>query len=479
MDIENSSFLNIVSKNKLKQLQESGNLTNAETNIPETAESLFEMNKSTVDCMIINNKAKSLCDITLPKSAAELPALTSSAKSTPSPIQELNNINKSGYYLTNYNDVMNNNNEIIMKQATTLADLSKAQQSHVKELIFKLHKGGVTPPPVEPPPVEPPPVDPPPVDPPPVDPADPVDPPGPVNPVDPSEVFRDTDEFFEFLNKSDPTVTKETGVTRAQLIQIIQACEKWEDKNTSILGKLNRVFTAIAGNDGLLTYAEAKTIIGDTFNKNTYLNQVETYSQQVEAQYRSLPTEKAKVDFLINLSREYLTAAGLNKHIECLDRLLSEGKVRTKDCDPTNSNRDNRFAGYYVSTYNFNDDNGNSDLDPGETYWWVGDDGAGGGLWLDTVSLANPRCSWYSMVSIIVHELTHSLASLPENQRDKSKTGEYVAYQTGEDFMDSVGAGEWLGPNEKGSITSKITQNYKDEHLYKPKNDSDWVTYVA
>ena len=58
----------------------------------------------------------------------------------------------------------------------------------------------------------------------------------------------------------------------------------------------------------------------------------------------------------------------------------------------------------------------------------------------------------------MVHEITHATAYLYPS--DLPKWGEHVAYQVGEDYLDSVSEGYYDGPNEKQSIKDHIATYY-------------------
>lgn len=59
------------------------------------------------------------------------------------------------------------------------------------------------------------------------------------------ENFYDADSFFEYVHdKKDSTVTKETGISRSQLIALTQN-DKWEDSHNDFFGSLNRSFYSL------------------------------------------------------------------------------------------------------------------------------------------------------------------------------------------------------------------------------------------
>lgn len=98
--------------------------------------------------------------------------------------------------------------------------------------------------------------------------------------------FRDADTFFDYVNaKKDSTITKETGISRAQLVSITQN-DIWEDNHQDFFGLLNRSFYSLdKSGDGYLSYDELKDFLNKSLKKdgyNDYKNQVQAYADEVQ-----------------------------------------------------------------------------------------------------------------------------------------------------------------------------------------------------
>lgn len=140
------------------------------------------------------------------------------------------------------------------------------------------------------------------------------------------ENFRDADTFFEYVHdKQDSTVTKETGISRSQLIALSQN-DKWEDSHNDFFGSLNRSFYSLdKDNNGTLSYAEVKDFLNTYLKKdgyNDFKTQVQAYSDEIQTKFDNAST-KEKIQFAIDYTKEYLTAAGLTNQLDALNRLIS------------------------------------------------------------------------------------------------------------------------------------------------------------
>jgi hypothetical protein len=169
-----------------------------------------------------------------------------------------------------------------------------------------------------------------------------------------------------------------------------------------------------------------------------------------------------KLNFIITKTKEYLTAAGLTNQLYALTRLENENAdenstVHVGQISLTDLNPNGTSDGYTLGMYKYLIDTATND--------WLGDadgtynfkDGQAyfdGGLLIDENLINDKSTNWYEIVDVMVHELTHATAYI--NPTSYTKWGEYVAYQTDEDYLDSVGEDQYTGPNEKSGITDHI-----------------------
>ena len=140
--------------------------------------------------------------------------------------------------------------------------------------------------------------------------------------------FRDADTFFEYVNtKKDSSITKETGITRSQLISLTQN-DKWEDNHQDFFGSLNRSFYSLdEDNDGKLSYDEVKTFLNTYLKKdgyNDFKNKVQEYSDEIQKKFES-KSNQGKLEYAIELTRDYFKAIGEKgaNQLKALDRLLA------------------------------------------------------------------------------------------------------------------------------------------------------------
>ena len=70
----------------------------------------------------------------------------------------------------------------------------------------------------------------------------------------------DADSFFDYVNtKKNSAITKTSGITRSQLIELTQN-DDWEDSHKDFFGSLNRSFYSLDNDDnGTLSYSEVKS----------------------------------------------------------------------------------------------------------------------------------------------------------------------------------------------------------------------------
>lgn len=340
-------------------------------------------------------------------------------------------------------------------------------------------------------------------------------------------------------------MTFTTKRSRAQLVALTQR-DDWEDSNYDFFGSLNRVFNVIdTDSNGTLSYAEIKAFIGDEIgaNVNTYKNKVNTYANQLEAEYQKLSNQE-KLEFVLERTAEYLTAAGLTDQLAALYRLKQEtdlycdvsvGQIGFRDLNEGNNSGYITLGSYsYLAATIEYEINGN-------TYSvavWGGDtDDAENDLGI-TLDISCLDETWYYLVDVLVHELTHATASswyntdyvngniyYPTGTQVKKlydagiisasdyntyytkanagtltddeynylwylaccAWGEYAAYQVDADYVDSIAgdvydAGTMTtsvnGSNEKQTIINHIEAGYNDENYTEPMPNYKWWSYA-
>ena len=262
--------------------------------------------------------------------------------------------------------------------------------------------------------------------------------------------FRDTDGLFRWLNTQDSSITKETGITARQLWVLTQK-DDWEASHGYFFGLLNKAFTVVDKNDDyVLSYQEIKDLIGNEIGTYiAYDNKVETWAAQIQSQFSSMTLDQKK-QFLIEMTRDYFNAAGLTNQSQALERLVNANKINYADLN-AGSTGAGTTLGQYVYYHN------------PSTGAWVKDDPSDAGMFLDENLAKNPNTTWYLMVQVMVHEITHATAY--QNPSDLPRWGEHVAYQTGEDYLDSVSEGYYDGADEKNSIKNHIATYYSQDEV--------------
>lgn len=302
--------------------------------------------------------------------------------------------------------------------------------------------------------------------------------------------FTSVDEMFTYIN-----VNKDSGLSANKLWQLTQR-DNWEENNNHFFGKLNESFNSIDTNgDDILSYDEICTFIGDEMNKTEYNNAINQYSAALQTLFERM-TPDEKLQFSIEKAREYLEAIGLTEQLNALNRLEREGKLGFTNLnigkiynegtggwtlgsyqywvdvngdwygdmddfqDLNNDGYDDKTGIHSSASEDFYDENGD------------GKDDYFGGIFLDKYYYTERSSTkWYDLVATLIHELTHATASF--HPTDGTIWGEYVAYQTEEDYLDSIGHSQWNGRNEESSITSHINTYYENE----PIPGFDWTTY--
>ncbi len=321
---------------------------------------------------------------------------------------------------------------------------------------------------------------------------------------------------------NDTSINVNNGLSKAQLLKLTQR-DDWEASNSNFFGNINLVFDKIAGSDGNLSFSELQSFTGyqlgeGTAGKGSFTSKVTNYANTIDSEYQKLSNDK-KLAFAIDKAEEYLEAMGFDEQLAALNRLnQTSGKIRFGNCDPGT-------LGYYSYM-------------AGEGLF-ISDSESSCGLVLSTSYFISKSAPWYELVSTLIHELTHATAylyskydydrgiyliypgadgknyaypSFADGALDKmcelgyinssQKTtysnqisagtlsfsdyqrlseyqrtfwGEFAAYQTNEDYLDSVAHGDFGdGSEEKTQISSHITGNYVNQPV--PENDW-WVTY--
>lgn len=374
--------------------------------------------------------------------------------------------------------------------AITISDLSEQQIKDIKRVIYELHHKHSTPGnpsnPVNPDnPVVNPDPDNPVVNP---DPDDPV-----VNPDNPSTPASDDvdaalDKFFEYVHSKNGSITKETGITRTQLVMLTKNDDREEDFGY-FFSQLNKIFNVLDSNsNSTLSADEIKVIItnnpelinnmvdiqkgviaSDSEQANSveraYQAKIEEFAAQIQTQFSAMTLEQKKA-FVIARTEEYFNASGMTDQAQALARLKAANKIAYDDLNSGNGDG-SRTLGVYLYY-----------LNSSGTSWYSDDDeGDGpGGMFLDINMARDPSTKWYDLVEVMVHEVTHATAYL--HPTNLPKWGEHVAYQAGEDYLDSVSEGAWWGFKELDEIREHIATYYSQKDVDLEPNWA-WWTYQA
>ena len=108
------------------------------------------------------------------------------------------------------------------------------------------------------------------------------------------EEFADTQTMFEYLNGLNSEISYETGITRSQLVALTQD-DDWEDGHYDFFGTLNRIFDSLdKDDDGVLSASEIETLIGEELGEdyNAYITKVNDYADQLQTEYENLSDQK-------------------------------------------------------------------------------------------------------------------------------------------------------------------------------------------
>lgn len=260
------------------------------------------------------------------------------------------------------------------------------------------------------------------------------------------EEFDDVESMFEYMSTIDSSISADKGITRAQLIALTQN-DNWEDANYDFFGSLNRVFDALDKDDNsVLTVEEIKELIGDELGAsfNDYKSKVDTFAAELQAEFDKLDAQ-GKLEFAIEMTREYLVAAGLTDQVKALDRLTSGtdkynsihvGQIALADLNTPERNPDYKtkkilgayayfpsqiiYNGFTVSIPVSEDDATGTYTDAnGVQHNYTASTGDCG-ITLDLNTYANGDL--FEFIDTLVHELTHATAAYNSNVWDYSFT---------------------------------------------------------
>ena len=140
--------------------------------------------------------------------------------------------------------------------------------------------------------------------------------------------FNNVDGLFTFLSDiSGGKINKNTGITKSQLTKLTQN-DKWEDAHNDFFGSLNRAF-ADKGYDYKISYYDIRHLFYSAATYDAQMdyyefqNKVEDFAQKVQYEFNTLSDQK-KLEFLLEKTKDYLIAAGLEDQLAALQRLTGE-----------------------------------------------------------------------------------------------------------------------------------------------------------
>ncbi len=226
--------------------------------------------------------------------------------------------------------------------------------------------------------------------------------------------FDDVESMFDWLNEQDPSISQDTGITRAQLIELTQN-DSWEDSNYDFFGSINRIFDVLDKNDNdILTVEEIKELIGEEIgtSASALQSKVKTFAEELQTEYESLSLQ-GKLEFGIEKAREYLEAAGLTAQLDALDRLLAGtdtynsvhvGQIAFADLSASAPDGYITMGSYTTSPLLAEYNGMNYAIFASDNDTSIGDYG----LTLNQAYFETSQ--WYELVDTLVHELTHATA---------------------------------------------------------------------
>lgn len=284
------------------------------------------------------------------------------------------------------------------KLSTTFRDFSPSEITKIKQVIYNLHNGITNPVPPTP--------------------EEPDVPPTPTEKSSFITEFCDVDTMFEYLNTLDSSITKSSGLSKAQLVTLTQD-DDWEDSNNDFFGSLNRIFDKLdVSGDKILSYNEIKTLIGEELGEDfsAYQTKVNNYSDQIQQEYERLSNQK-KLEFAIEKTEEYLQAAGMQDQLDALLRLKSQpdshntikvGNIAIADLNAGNTSGYRTLGSYNYMAWSFEYENKNGET--GEFALWGNDNDTSSNDLGITLDISLLEGNWYTLVNTLVHELTHATA---------------------------------------------------------------------
>lgn len=290
-----------------------------------------------------------------------------------------------------------------------------------------------------------------------------------------------------------------TSITKSDLNKLTRNDSK-EDANSDFCGALNRAFSylkptdTISYNDLMLFFMRGAGTDGK-MDFNEYKNVVNQYSDIVQQQYEACADEQAKLEFIIEKTKDYLTESRMDLQLMALERLTTDPVASENIPHPDTTTYPDAveqvasvgqiaFANLPIER----DANGKIITAQGGGYlttegttkyykdskvtMWAGDsDQEGkndkneiiwgdGGITLNAeLYLGDENTQWYELVEVLVHELTHATA--------------FYYYVPSEDSVSfSIRGLDFM--LEKGLLTQ--TQYNK---FYTQPTEEEWPEYIA
>ena len=274
------------------------------------------------------------------------------------------------------------------------------------------------------------------------------------------------------------------SITKSDLTKLTRNDTK-EDANKDLCGALNRAFSYLGPNDtisynDLMLFFMRGAGVDCNMSLNEYKTVVNNYAQIVQNQYEACTNAQAKLEFVIEKTRDYLNESGMTMQLDALDRLTvtcaddnipneetlqelySQYNVQLTESPqiawvgqiayaPIQSEKGTTL-GSYVSvpsdeTYEYNNQNVNMwVLD----YDWVYNAGTEENPIIDRQDFGitlnsnyflpenqSQAPKWYEVVETLVHELTHATAYFYYTPNEDNFSSIFT--QSGLSFMENKG----------------------------------------
>lgn len=324
------------------------------------------------------------------------------------------------------------------------------------------------------------------------------------------ENFRDADTFFEYIHdKKDSTITKQTGISRSQLISFSQN-DKWEDSHNDFFGSLNRSFYSLdKDGNGILSYSEIKNFLNSYLKKDGYSDfktQVQSYSDEIQKEFESKNNQE-KLEFALKLTEDYLKSAGLENQLAALNRLRTGtdlnssaickvGQISIVEYEDKSQlggyTNNGYFYGYTNTNTNAEDvdkaygeipddskttpqkpkklSNGDGTFSQNIGYFADDDDeeGSDAGLTL-SIKYLETGAKWEELVATLVHELTHATFSLFTT--NGSEDGMITITESNLNALRNMGA----LTDEEYELAKENLKDLNDKYTqYVLQNDGKW-----